>query len=161
MPSRKRLDLKEKEKLIEEASKPGFDRKKACASYGIGYSTLSGILKQKDSILNSQIESIPSKAKSLKKAAHPELEQKLYEWFMQKHRQNLPIDGLTIQDEAIDIAKKLGINDFKCSIGWVQKFKNRFEIKSKTFKGEKLSADHAAATNWIENYLPNLLQKYN
>ena len=40
---RKRLDLKEKEKLIEEASKPGFDRKKACASYGIGYSTLSGI----------------------------------------------------------------------------------------------------------------------
>ena len=27
MPSRKRLDLKEKEKLIEEASKPGFDRK--------------------------------------------------------------------------------------------------------------------------------------
>ena len=52
MPSRKRLDLKEKEKLIEEASKPGFDRKKACASYGIGYSTLSGILKQKDSIFH-------------------------------------------------------------------------------------------------------------
>ena len=48
----------------------------------------------------------------------------------------------------------------KSGIGWVQKFKNRFEIKSKTFKGEKLSADHAAATNWIENDLPNLLQKY-
>ena len=143
MPSRKRLDLKEKEKLIEEASKPGFDRKKACASYGIGYSTLSGILKQKDSILNSQIEAIPSKAKSLRKAAHPDLEQKLYEWYTRKHRQNLPIDGLAIQDEAIDIAKKLGINDFKCSMGWVQKFKNRFQIKSRTFKGEKLSADHS------------------
>ena len=143
MPSRKRLDLKEKEKLIEEASKPGFDRKKACASYGIGYSTLSGILKQKDSILDSQIEAIPSKAKSLRKAAHPDLEQKLYEWYTRKHRQNLPIDGLAIQDEAIDIAKKLGINDFKCSMGWVQKFKNRFEIKSRTFKGEKLSADHS------------------
>ena len=143
MPSRKCLDLKEKEKLIEEASKPGFDRKKACASYGIGYSTLSGILKQKDSILYSQIEAIPSKAKSLRKAAHPDLEQKLYEWFTRKHRQNLPIDGLAIQDEAIDIAKKLGINDFKCSLGWVQKFKNRFEIKSRTFKVEKLSADHS------------------
>ena len=143
MPSRKCLDLKEKEKLIEEASKPGFDRKKACASYGIGYSTLSGILKQKDSILYSQIEAIPSKAKSLRKAAHPDLEQKLYEWYTRKHRQNLPIDGLTIQDEAIDIAKKLGINDFKCSMGWVQKFKNRYEIKSRTFKGEKLSADHS------------------
>ena len=35
MPSRKCLDLKEKEKLIEEASKPGFDRKKACASYEV------------------------------------------------------------------------------------------------------------------------------
>ena len=142
-PSRKRLDLKEKEQLIHEASQPGFDRKKACASYGIGYSTLSGILKQKDSILNSQIEAIPSKAKSLRKAAHPDLEQKLYEWYTRKHRQNLPIDGLTIQDEAIDIAKKLGINDFKCSMGWVQKFKNRFQIKSRTFKGEKLSADHS------------------
>ena len=142
-PSRKRLDLKEKEKLIHEASQPGFDRKKACASYGIGYSTLSGILKQKDSILNSQIEAIPSKAKSLRKAAHPDLELQLYEWFTRKHRQNLPIDGLAIQDEAIDIAKKLGINDFKCSMGWVQKFKNRFKIKSGTFKGEKLSADHS------------------
>ena len=142
-PSRKRLDLKEKEQLIHEASQPGFDRKKACASYGIGYSTLSGILKQKDSILNSQIEAIPSNAKSLRKAAHPDLEQKLYEWYTRKHRQNLPIDGLTIQDEAIDIAKKLGINDFKCSMGWVQKFKNRFQIKSRTFKGEKLSADHS------------------
>ena len=144
-PSRKRLDLKEKEQLIHEASQPGFDRKKACASYGIGYSTLSGILKQKDSILNSQIEAIPSNAKSLRKAAHPDLEQKLYEWYWytRKHRQNLPIDGLTIQAEAIDIAKKLGINDFKCSLGWVQKFKNRFEIKSRTFKVEKLSADHS------------------
>ena len=135
-PSRKRLDLKEKEQLIYEASQPGFDRKKACASYGIGYSTLSGILKQKDSILNSQIEAIPSKAKSLRKAAHPDLEQQLYEWFTRKHRQNLPIDGLTIQDEAIDIAKKLGINDFKCSMGWVQKFKKRFEIKLRHSKGK-------------------------
>ena len=50
MPNRKRLDLKEKENLINEASKPGFDRKKACAKYGIANSTLSGILKQKDSI---------------------------------------------------------------------------------------------------------------
>ena len=75
MPSRKRLDLKEKENLINEASQPGFDRKKACAKYGIANSTLSGILKQKDSIFNSPIHAISPKAKSLKKASHPELEQ--------------------------------------------------------------------------------------
>ena len=44
MPNPKRLDLKEKENLINEASKPGLDRKKACAKYGIANSTLSGIL---------------------------------------------------------------------------------------------------------------------
>ena len=70
------------------------------------------------------------------------------------------MDGAIIRDEATDIAKKLGISDFNCSEGWLSKFKKRNEIKSRTFKGEKLSADHEAATKWIENDLPRLLRKY-
>ena len=110
MPSRKRLTVNEKEKLLEEASKPGFDRKKACASYGIANSTMSNILKQKESILNSPVMS--PKAKSLRKASHPELEKHLHEWFVRKHKQNLPLDGATILDEADVIAKRLGITNF-------------------------------------------------
>ena len=150
---RKRLSLADKETIINESLKPGFDRQKTCEKYGIGKSTLN---KQKESILSSPM----SKAKSLKKAAHPELEKQLHEWFIRRHNLNLPIDGPTIQDQAEDYAKKLGITDFKCSVGWLGKFKKRMDIKQKTFKGEKLSADHAAANEWIEKDLPKLLEKY-
>ena len=56
---RKRLSLADKETIINESLKPGFDRQKTCEKYGIGKSTLN---KQKELILSSPM----SKAKSLK-----------------------------------------------------------------------------------------------
>ena len=48
-PSRKRLSLCEKQKIIEDSKKPGFDKNKTCEKYGIGKSTLNKImLTQKD-----------------------------------------------------------------------------------------------------------------
>ena len=52
MAPRKVLTIQEKANLIEEASKPGMTQAKLCEKHKIPKSTLSKILREKDSILD-------------------------------------------------------------------------------------------------------------
>ena len=51
MSSRKRLSFKEKAMILEESSKPNFDKRKICKDFGISKSLIYMILKEKQSIL--------------------------------------------------------------------------------------------------------------
>ena len=50
-PTRKRLSLCEKQKIIEESKAAGFDRNKTAEAFGIGKSTLIKILLNKKDIV--------------------------------------------------------------------------------------------------------------
>ena len=50
--SRKRLTFKEKSLILEESTKPNFDKAKICKDFGIALSSLYKILKEKESILS-------------------------------------------------------------------------------------------------------------
>ena len=52
MAPRKVLTIQEKANLLEEASKPGMTQAKLCEKHKIPKSTLSKILREKDSILD-------------------------------------------------------------------------------------------------------------
>ena len=46
------------------------------------------------------------------------------------------------------------------SVGWLDGFKNRKDVRFKQAEGEKLSADFDAAENWIKTEWPKLRQEY-
>ena len=69
-PSRKRLSLCEKQKIIEDSKKPGFDKNKTCEKYGIGKSTLNKIMLTQKDILGFIDKGTLSKNKSVHKPAH-------------------------------------------------------------------------------------------
>ena len=73
-PSRKRLSLCEKQKIIEDSKKPGFDKNKICEKYGIGKSTLNKIMLTQKDILGFIDKGTLSKSKSVYKPAHSEIE---------------------------------------------------------------------------------------
>ena len=73
-PSRKRLSLCEKQKIIEDSKKPGFDKNKTCEKYGIGKSILTKILLSQKEILGFIDKGTPSKSRSIYKPAHSEIE---------------------------------------------------------------------------------------
>ena len=75
--SRKRLNLCEKQKIIEDSKKPGFDKNKICEKYGIGKSILTKILLSQKEILGFIDKGPPSKSRSIYKPAHSEIEKKL------------------------------------------------------------------------------------
>ena len=68
-PSRKRLSLCEKQKIIEDSKKPGFDKNKTCEKYGIGKSTLNKIMLTQKDILGFIDKGTLSKNKSVHKSS--------------------------------------------------------------------------------------------
>ena len=73
-PSRKRLSLCEKQKIIEDSKKPVFDKNKICEKHGIGKSTLTKILLTQKEILGFIDKGTPSKSRSVYKPAHSEID---------------------------------------------------------------------------------------
>ena len=60
--SRIRLNLQQKQKIIEESKKPGFKREKIINEYGINKGTLSVLLKKQKEILEVVNKGTPLKS---------------------------------------------------------------------------------------------------
>ncbi|KAG0437765.1 Major centromere autoantigen B, partial [Dictyocoela muelleri] len=61
---------------------------------------------------------------------------KLFELFMFKRKRFCTIQDSCLQEMAKNLAEIYKISNFKASNGWLQKFKTRYNIKSKTIQGE-------------------------
>ena len=77
-----------------------------------------------------------------------DLDKAVLSWFNEMRAQNIPISGPMICHKAIDFAKKLGLENFKASNGWLQRFKHRHGIVFKVMAGEEKSAPVGDANSW-------------
>ena len=91
---------------------------------------------------------------------HPDVEEGLFIWFKEKRSQNVMPSGPMLIEKAKSLAAAANIEGMKFSQGWLQNFKERYNIKFKQAHGEKLSADHDSAKDYINDVLPGLLEQY-
>ena len=76
-PNRIRLTLDQKQKIIEDSKKPGFNKAKVLEQYGIGRSTLTKLLLNQKDVLGSIDKSGSAhKIKSVYRPPHYEIEKK-------------------------------------------------------------------------------------
>lgn len=61
--------------------------------------------------------------------------------------------------KANDFAQKLGHNDFKCSNGWLDRFKSRYGLVFETQPVEATGVSDPSAV-WHQNILPYYLNDY-
>lgn len=144
MNKRTHLSLDQKAKLIEESTKPGFNRTAAAKAYGISISGLSKTLKNKDAILDTIIQGRSGSMKNISKSKYEFVEEKLYDWYCQT-RFIVPITGPMLQAKAQELFLEC-ISDLpafcsphenpKFSTGWLGRFKNRYNITLKRCKSE-------------------------
>mgnify|MGYP006391669141 CR=1 FL=1 len=79
----------------------------------------------------------------------------LWRWFANARSLGYPISGPILQEEALKIAKKIGIEDgsFMASEGWLHKLKSRNDIISLKICGESGAADIKTAIEWKSNLM--------
>ena len=157
--NRKRLTFKEKSLILEESTKPNFDKAKICKDFGIALSSLYKILKDKERILSKNDSKVVSNCK--KSGKIDELENQLCQWIKNKNENGMVLSGEDIKIKAKSLSEKLGYDKEKAfSNGWLHRFKKRFNLKNKKLVGEKMNADFQAAHKFVNEILPELLQKF-
>lgn len=113
----------------------------SCAFYNeyhikVGVSTVGDILRNSE----KWIELASSKRVTSKGGMYENLEKALYMWITQINSHNICINGSIITEKAKEFSIKLGIDGCSFSSGWLTRFKNRYQISSKTLHGEAGSA---------------------
>ena len=132
--TRVRLSLEQKVQLIEDSLQPGFNVLQASQKYGIAKSTVNGILKNKFALY---CHPVSSNRKNITQGKNDALEEKLYEWYLQRQNEGLPISGPLLKARAEELANSYDCcasDGFKFSSGWLDGFKKRFDIRFKEVK---------------------------
>ena len=70
------------------------------------------------------------------------------------------MNGPILKEKAIKYAEELGIENFKASNSWFERWKGRHEISFKTVSGEAKSCTEEMTASWEESTLPTILSNY-
>jgi len=126
--------------------------------YGVGRTTVNDIkrdaekIEQHVSLMKSNDSDVKSR-KTMKPAKYEQLDNVMYQWFIQAQSQGIPLSGPIIMAKAIAMIRKLnGDPNFKASIGWPYKFKFRQGIRQLDISGEKFSANCAVVAKFKEKF---------
>ncbi|XP_004484550.1 jerky protein homolog [Dasypus novemcinctus] len=148
---RKRVVLTLKEKIdVCARLERGESRKALMQEYNVGMSTLYDIKAHKAQLLRFFASSDCNKALEQRRTLHtPKLEhldRVLYEWFLAKRAEGVPVSGPMLIEKAKDFYEQMRLTE-PCvfSGGWLWRFKARHGIKKLDASSEKQVADHQAA----------------
>ncbi|CAF1535025.1 unnamed protein product [Rotaria sordida] len=163
MAARRDLTLAEKVELIRK-NEQNVPYRKLAGEYKISIGSVSNIVKRKvEYIENYEQNENSNKKRNLRDEFSQQLDQKVYEWFVQQRSKNIPISGPLLQEQARQIRQQLGgsnADDFKASNGWLKKFRKRHGIQYRTINGESASVDPATVDEWKKR-LVVMIDKYN
>ncbi|CAF0755301.1 unnamed protein product [Brachionus calyciflorus] len=166
-PKRKRivLDLRQKEDIIKRIE-AGESHDKIAAEYNVGVSTVYQIVNRCSNLFNREENSNSLMRKVFKASDFPLIEHALKKWFFQElARKNFFSMALLAKKSlhfySLFLKKDIEMKPFKGSLGFIQKFCARYNIKSKKEKGK--SEYLTLATTGTEEYLEkfnSIIHKY-
>lgn len=116
---RKQFSLKEKKNIISEVDK-GLKKGEVAKKYGISPSTMSTILKDRESILKQlQASVFVLSRKGMRKAEFEDVGAAVFKWFQDVRSRIVPLTRpiLKLKKKSLDFAKMLKVENFQASVG--------------------------------------------
>ncbi|XP_032541831.1 tigger transposable element-derived protein 4 [Chiroxiphia lanceolata] len=158
---KKSISIEEKIDIIS-AVESGKKKADIAAKYGIKKNSLSSIMKNKEKVLEAfETLRFDPKRKRLRTAFYADLEEALMKWYRIAQCLKVPVNGPMLRLKANDFAQKLGHSDFRCSNGWLDRFKSRYGLVFRAQPVEAAATTTAdAPTLWYQNVLPYYLNDY-
>ena len=152
---RKMCTLETKYLAIMDVEKDEMSKGEIAKKYEVPPNTLSTWLKKADAYKKAYEEQgFGPKNKRMKKATYEDVEEALFAWFKEARSRDIPISGPILQDKAEQLSKQMGYPDFKCSTGWLSRFKTRKQIVFRVIKGEAKAVKPEQCDAWKTTLLP-------
>ncbi|OUC40836.1 DDE superfamily endonuclease [Trichinella nativa] len=122
-------------------------------------STLNTILAKRTTLESACNDGNSSTRKRIRSGNFAELEEVLLKWFKQVRTSNIPVDGTVVRSKAAELAHMMGINDFKASNGWINRFRERHGLVYRSVRGEAAGVNRYTVDTWKDR-LQVLLNDY-
>ncbi|XP_030069561.1 tigger transposable element-derived protein 4-like [Microcaecilia unicolor] len=155
----KTLTLCERIEVLKKL-KTGQSQASIAREYGVNPSQISRILKRERQLLGDWRSNRNPQRKRKRAGKAEEVEEALLRWFSQVRSRQFPVSGPLLMEKAGQLAGCLGLNDFKATVGWLERWKRRNNITFKKQHGERQDADDSGAENWVVSVLPSILNEY-
>ncbi|KAL7077876.1 hypothetical protein ACQ4LE_003088 [Meloidogyne hapla] len=142
-PKRQKISIELKKKIIDYyLANPNSSLKQIAEEFSdfnvlLKKSSIHSILKNKQNIIDAIDNGMKIKKRShLTKGRNANFDEAVLNWIRQVKSQNIAITGSLLKEKAMEIANLMGIDNFKASNGWMEKFKERHSIRFRTEKTE-------------------------
>ena len=134
-------------------------RKKIANLFDVKESTLSGWIKNKDTLKSffTITSGINARRKSTSK--HEIIDAPLLERFRWARSNSHPVDGETLRLKAQELLQQLELPS-EVSKGWIDRWKKHHNIHQATVSGESQSVNNLTVEEWKKNQLRIILQRY-
>jgi hypothetical protein len=158
---RKRLTLAQKIEVIKFVEAENVGVRAVAEKFDIGKTQVSDILKNKVYLSQTFVEKGSENSKrKFPKSDGEIIDIVIFQWYLHARVNNLPISGPLLKEKALELASEVGLNDFKASNGWLQKFKERHQISYKSTHRVSDSVKQCIVTEWFDK-VKELINGYN
>lgn len=155
---RKRLTLAQKIEIIKFVEAENIGVRAVAEKFSIGKTQVSDILKNKVYLSQTFVEQGSDQSKrKFPKSDGEIIDTVIFKWYLHARVNNLSISGPLLKEKALELASEVGLNGFKASNGWLQKFKERHQISYKN--GSSSSINRCVITEWL-NEVKELISGY-
>lgn len=157
--SRTILTLKQKFEIIA-LFEQGESQASLARKYKISPSSISNICHKKREKILEAYSSRPSSTKKLKQSFYDDLDIQLRDWYLLQRSKKIPINSVLLIEKADQIAKYLKIQDFTCTMSWIQRFKTRHSLVFGSISGEAGDVNNELVASWLKNEWPEIRKGY-
>ena len=84
----------------------------------------------------------------------------MFKWLLVVRSRDAADRALVFKTKAIESAKKINVENFKASDGWLDHLKKRFNVSLETVSGESNACTDEMVAPWEQTTLPAILPKY-
>ena len=107
----------------------GLSNKDVATKYGVPRNTVSAWVKNKLKLTASlEKKGMSSSRKNTHCRNYEKVDKAIYNWFVGKRRQKIPIDGIIIKEKDLELAKALSVTEFIASDRWLNNSKKRYNL---------------------------------
>ncbi|CAG8809541.1 4716_t:CDS:2, partial [Gigaspora rosea] len=124
--------------------------------YGVGESTITDILKKQHHYLSLSPNNYTMSLCREKPSKYPAVKQALALWIDQVVDGNCSLSGHIVIQKAVTFAQCLGIQDFKGSNGWFDRFKKCYGIRNYLHHGKANSVPLEDLQQYLEKEWQNI-----
>ena len=159
MSKRKASTIEEKYEIIKRIENKVSTQQQISEETGIPRSTITRWCNSEKEKMIVAIEQSQTTSTRKRTSKSENVDESLYSWFKDQRAHNIPINGPILMAKAYDFAALHNEKDFKSTNGWLDRWKNRFNITFQKMSGESAKVDEETCKEWL-NKLKHIIVGY-